>query len=157
MEPVKPDPHFLWQLIVTSAFLAGLLVNVLTLLKTRQVQRREISFADNFATQAQLLEVAEDLERVDRDVKSLKESIVVNGEERRVRIEAKVEAARHDAWEGQQALHGRITEVSVQLSEVSGRLDETHKATNQQLVLLATKLDRFLEREADRHHKPVTR
>lgn len=128
----------------------------------RGAPKREVSFTANYASAEALGQVEGELhqriDQVDTDVKALKDSIIKNGEDRRIRIEGKVEAARLEAWNGHQGLADRISAVAIQVGKVESHLAESTTTVNAQVILLSQKLDRFIERESDRHnHKPHTR
>lgn len=57
-------------------------------------QRREVTFPEEFVSKPEFNHLKADVSKVNADLLSLKESIVVNGEIRRKNIEAKVESVR---------------------------------------------------------------
>lgn len=114
--------------------------------RARNVQKREVSFSDTYATAGELRRVERDLnERIvglDRDLKALKDSISENGEQRRIAIESKVEAARSEARKAAEKLDEKVNSVARDVS----KLQNASESTNQKITLMDAKLDRLIER-----------
>jgi chromosome segregation ATPase len=104
-------------------------------------QKREVSFETEYATAAALenvqRELGTEIERVDNDVKSLKQSIQENGERRRAAIEAKVEDARKEARQEVAGLHEKINKVDRAVAGVQA----SHDMQRQVLAQISNKLD----------------
>lgn len=112
-------------------------------------QKNEVSFEAQFATAAELSTVKEDLtqeiERVDGAVQSLRQSIVDNGEKRRIAIEGKVEAARKESRQEAAELHDKVNKVDRAVAGVQAS-QELHR---QMLAQISNKLDTSAGRRVD--------
>jgi hypothetical protein len=122
----------------------GVIVLILTVLeKSRKAlgaapEKREVKFADEFATRGEMAAVKKDVSRVSDDLHALKESIVSNGEIRRKNIEAKVESVRVELKQdiekarkemGDDAVGIRTTmdRLAIAVGEIRGKIDQALK------------------------------
>jgi hypothetical protein len=148
MEPLAKDVG-IWVLILIA--LVPAVDKVMGWLRTSP-QKREVSFADQYATTSELKRVENDLStqihKIDTDLRNLKESINTNGEERRVRIEAKVEEAKRETRVANEKLTVELHLLARELASLQ-TVSQTH---GQKLVMVDSKLDRMMERINGNHH-----
>lgn len=101
-------------------------------------EKREVRFAEEFASRAEVTEIKRDVTKVNNDLVALKESIVTNGEIRRKNIEAKVEStrielkgdiekARQEMRDNCDALGTRMDSVAVTVGELRGEIKQALK------------------------------
>jgi hypothetical protein len=142
MEPLAKDVG-LWVLILIA--LVPAVDKIVGWLRTAP-QERKITFTDQYATTSELKRVEGDLStqihKIDTDLRSLKETINVNGEERRVRIEAKVEEAKRENRVATEKLTVELHLLARELASLQ-TVSQTH---SQKLVMVDSKLDRMIER-----------
>lgn len=139
---MSPSPQDLGLWVLISIVLIPAVDTVKRWFAGAKAERRIVSIDQEYATAAELSRVEEDLAgriaNVDGDVRALKESIQRNGEERRVRIEGKVEEARQEAREGIEAVAEQLHALAIQV----GKVETTAQTTNQSVSLLSEKIDR---------------
>lgn len=129
------DPSlFLGMVITALCTLLGLAVHVVALLRAGKTQRREVSMMESFATVTQIKELADRIGMAERSVLDLKESIHRNGEERRVRIELKVEEAKTEARNEAKEIRSDLSALMVTMSSIKTTSDDTHNRL--QLLML---------------------
>lgn len=140
---MNPDPQFLYQFMLTIGFLGAVSVAWMALRNQSKSQKREVSFADSFATAEELARVDATLTRridaTDRSVMEMKDAIVRNGEIRKAAIEAKVEAARAEAQTEAKEIRKEISALAVEITAVKTTGEMTHNS----LALINQKLDRM--------------
>jgi uncharacterized coiled-coil DUF342 family protein len=143
---MSPNPYDVGIWIGVLALVVSILTNVFTIVNGFRSQRRQVSLQENLATIPQLNKVESDLsgriERVDGDVKNLKDSIVANGEVRRKNIEAKVESVRLELKGDIASLSDETKMLGREISAVKNNCELTNASVNG----LGSKIDRILER-----------
>ena len=89
----------------------------------RDAQRRQVSFETEFASRGELQEVKQQIHELDGDLRSLKQSIHDSGEDRRIRIEAKMESLREELGEKLHAVSMSVQELAVSASAMHSTID----------------------------------
>ncbi len=109
---MTPDPSIAWTVVLTLLTLSNLAVAFVTLTRGNRTQKREISFADTYATKAEVETVRQDVRRLGdsmemmrREAKADKEDILEADEQRAV------------------ALHNRVNDVLSAVSRLEGQLE----------------------------------
>jgi biopolymer transport protein ExbB/TolQ len=127
--------------ILTIFLQIAVLLN--TLITSRKAQEREVSFKTVFATKESVDEVRNEVREVKSDVVTLRQDIVQNGEDRRIRIESKVEDSRKETREATAKLGTEINEVKTDLAKLSGETE----MINQNLVHLTSSVNKIADRQ----------
>ncbi len=112
---MNPTPTELVAWLTSFAFLLGILVNVAILISMKRTQKREVSFADNFATAPELQRVADEVRRVeekmDRSLHEIRTSM-------RLDADRVLAAGEHRA----EKIHERMNLILANVHEVKGEL-----------------------------------
>lgn len=135
------QPSHIGQLVLGLVALATLTNLALQIFQRSAAQKRiiepqplEIRGAPQYAMAVDLQRLERDVKTLDTDLKSLRGEIVANGEVRRASIEAKVEAVRnqltdeigvmrHDLSGEIGGVHKRVDQVLAAVSELKGKVD----------------------------------
>lgn len=121
-----------WQLVVFGMAMSSVAVGWLSYLAARRRDKRE----EDYATKAEIT-------RVDGKVDALERQIVINGENRRQAIEAKVEAARLEARQEAAELRSEIANVDKSLGVLQGETE----MINQNVQTLTATVNRIADRQ----------
>lgn len=97
---ITPEPKSLGEFLIVLGFLASVAVNVATLLGQRTKQKREVSFAEQFVSQAEMDAVTARVDRVERQIEAMRDELKADkmellkaGEERAAKIHERINTA----------------------------------------------------------------
>lgn len=86
-----PPADFTHNALLLAVIVVQLVSTVLAMNGRREAQRRQVSFETEFATRDEMKSLTADVKSVEQDLAELKESIVENGDKRRIAIETKLD------------------------------------------------------------------
>lgn len=96
---ITPEPKSLGEFLIVLGFLASVAVNVATLLGQRTKQKREVSFAEQFVSQAEMDAVTARVSRAEEQIEAIRDKmerdkmeLLKAGEERANKIHTRIDA-----------------------------------------------------------------
>ncbi len=125
---MTPDPQALTQFLIVLGFLGSIVASLVAIRSSNRAQKREVSFADEFATRAQ----HDDLKgRVDKIADEIRSEFARLDQKRSVSIagvhddlENAIAALRAGVKQDVEGVHDRINVVLAAVSELKGRLSK---------------------------------
>lgn len=150
---MQPTTNEMGVWLLALGAVVNIVAGLAVILSGFRSQRRQVRMEETFATVNQVREVAQTLggriDLVDKDVRELRDNVVLKGEEQRESIEGKVEAVRVELAQSVERVADRLVGVSAQAAGL-GRETEL---LGQRMAQVDGKLDRLIERQGDRQGK----
>lgn len=112
---MNPDPTLAWNVILILGIILNLGVAGMSLARSRQVQRREVSFAEAFASRGELIEIKSDVHRLQTRLDSHIDQL-----RSEIKSERLIQDEKNDKRSA--ALNTRINDVLEAVSELRGKL-----------------------------------
>lgn len=111
-----PTADFTLQALLLAGLLGNAIVAWLAISGRKDAQRRQISFETEFATKEEMRELRDSLREMENDLAHLKDSIVENGEKRRIAIEHKLDTRAGTIEHKLEALQETVGKIAVELA-----------------------------------------
>ena len=125
---IAPDANGLLQFLIIVGFLASTFTSVMALRSSNRAQKREVSFADEYATKAEHTELKIRVDGIDSSVRSGfdrldgKRSVSIAG--LHDDLEAKTNALRLEVKADIKGVHERVTDIVGFVKRIEGKLEK---------------------------------
>lgn len=125
---IAPDANGLLQFLIIVGFLASTFASVMALRSSNRAQKREVSFADEYATKAEHTELKIRVDGIDSSVRSGfdrldgKRSVSIAG--LHDDLEVKTKELRLEVKSDIKGVHDRVTELLKVVARVEGKLEK---------------------------------
>lgn len=116
-----PSADFTLQALLLVGLVGNAVVAWLAISGRKDAQRRQVSFETEFATKGEMHDLRNALHELDRDLSNLKDSIVVNGESRRLAIERKLDERTGELAGKLESLQTTVGNIAVAIARLEAK------------------------------------
>ena len=120
-----PEPKSLLDFLLAVGFLSSIVTNVLVIVRSGHAQKREVSFADRYASRPELETVEQRvarlearLEAVRQETKEERNGLLHAGEERVLRLQERMDEMAKDVHDRLDSLNHRFEEMPLKLIQL---------------------------------------